>query len=78
MAMQKQVSPATAAIAVVLVLVVIGGIWWFVKGRGPAPINPADVERMLQQQNPSSPVAPPGGAPVPPGGRPAPATPSPR
>jgi hypothetical protein len=65
MAMQKQVSPMTAVIAIVLAVVVVGGIWWFAKGRGPAPINPADVERMLQQQNPGSPVAPPGGGPAP-------------
>jgi hypothetical protein len=60
--MKKEVSPVQAIMAVLLTIVVIGGIWWFVKGRGPAPANPQDVERMLQGEHRSaSPAAAPGG-----------------
>jgi hypothetical protein len=57
--MTKQISPTQAIVAIVIAIIVIGGIWWFVRGRGPAQSNPAEVERMLQQ-NPSP--APPGAA----------------
>jgi hypothetical protein len=50
--MSKQISPAQAIIAIVLAIGLIGGIWWFAKGRGPAPANPQEVEKMLQ--NPSA------------------------
>jgi hypothetical protein len=61
--MSKAVKPVQAIVAILLAIVVIGGIWWFVKGRGPAPANPQDVERMLQNEHGSpSPAAPPGGA----------------
>lgn len=54
--MSKQISPAQAIIAIVIAVGLIGGIWWFTKGRGPASANPQEVERMLQQNlspNPS-------------------------
>jgi hypothetical protein len=56
MMMKKEVSPVQAVIAIVVTIGLVGGIWWFAKGRGPAPANPQEVEKMLQQ-NPSA--APP-------------------
>jgi hypothetical protein len=57
--MKRQVTPSQAVIAIVVVVALVSGIWWFAKGRGPAPANPKEVEQMLQQ-NPSP--APPGAA----------------
>jgi hypothetical protein len=57
--MKKEVSPAQAIIAVIITVGLIGGIWWFTKGRGQPAANPQEVEQMLQQ-NPSA--APPNAA----------------
>jgi hypothetical protein len=57
--MNKQVSPLQAALAIVLTLIVAGGVWWFGWGRPQSSrADPQAVEQMLQQEmaRPSSPA----------------------
>lgn len=53
--MNKQISPAQAIIAIVLAIGLISGIWWFAKGRSPAPVDQQEVQKMLDQNQSANP-----------------------
>jgi len=78
MAASKQVSPAVIAIVVVIVLLVLGGVWYKTMGPGSAPS--ATATQLDPSTPPQGPMGgPAGGGAMPPGGTPpGPGMPGPR
>jgi hypothetical protein len=68
MAQSKQASPAVIAVAVIIALLVIGGIWYKTLGPGSQPAGVTDLNPGAPPEGAGPGGMPPGGAPgMPPG-----------